>query len=110
MEITWAYLNTQSFIPEASFQKTARLLAKAALQSHIDWLKGLRENIALQMRFKFGGKTLTTLIVNMPQVSRELKSRSGYSTHSHKGKLQKRRNPTSILRWPQSQVRSSMRW
>ncbi|KAJ0492392.1 putative DNA-directed RNA polymerase [Helianthus annuus] len=45
--ITRASMNTQSFISEASFQETARVLAKAALLGHIDWLKGLKENIVL---------------------------------------------------------------
>ncbi|PHT86948.1 hypothetical protein T459_09054 [Capsicum annuum] len=42
-----ASLNTQSFISEASFQETARVLAKAALRGRIDWLKGLKENVVL---------------------------------------------------------------
>nr|QYB22620.1 RNA polymerase beta'' subunit [Prumnopitys amara] len=45
--ITKASLNTQSFLSEASFQETARVLAKAALQGRIDWLKGLKENVIL---------------------------------------------------------------
>nr|YP_009522135.1 RNA polymerase beta subunit-2 [Larix occidentalis]AXQ01199.1 RNA polymerase beta subunit-2 [Larix occidentalis] len=45
--ITRASLNTQSFISEASFQETARVLAKAALQGRIDRLKGLKENVIL---------------------------------------------------------------
>ncbi|KAL4184925.1 hypothetical protein AMTRI_Chr10g3500 [Amborella trichopoda] len=45
--ITRASLNTQSFISEASFQETTRVLAKAALRSRIDWLKGLKENVVL---------------------------------------------------------------
>ncbi|KAB1228296.1 DNA-directed RNA polymerase subunit beta'' [Morella rubra] len=45
--ITKASLNTQSFISEASFQETARVLAKAALRGRIDWLKGLKENVVL---------------------------------------------------------------
>jgi DNA-directed RNA polymerase subunit beta' len=45
--ITRASLNTQSFISEASFQETARVLAKVALQGRIDWLKGLKENVIL---------------------------------------------------------------
>ncbi|RHN46512.1 putative DNA-directed RNA polymerase [Medicago truncatula] len=40
--ITKTSLNTQSFISEASFQETARVLAKAALRGRIDWLKGLK--------------------------------------------------------------------
>nr|YP_010411739.1 RNA polymerase beta'' subunit [Lophophora diffusa]URP30833.1 RNA polymerase beta'' subunit [Lophophora diffusa] len=45
--ITRASLNTQSFISEASFQETARVLAKAALRGRVDWLKGLKENVVL---------------------------------------------------------------
>ncbi|MCD9640590.1 Rpoc2p [Datura stramonium] len=52
--ITRASLNTQSFISEASFQETARVLAKAALRGRIDWLKGLKENVVL------GGDTCCT--------------------------------------------------
>nr|YP_010692401.1 RNA polymerase beta'' subunit [Juncus validus]UZM11363.1 RNA polymerase beta'' subunit [Juncus validus] len=45
--ITRTSLNTQSFLSEASFQETARVLAKAALRGRIDWLKGLKENVVL---------------------------------------------------------------
>lgn len=45
--ITRASLNTQSFVSEASFQETARVLTKAALRGRIDWLKGLKENVVL---------------------------------------------------------------
>nr|YP_010511967.1 RNA polymerase beta'' subunit [Amburana cearensis]UXL83291.1 RNA polymerase beta'' subunit [Amburana cearensis] len=45
--ITKTSLNTQSFISEASFQETARVLAKAALRGRLDWLKGLKENVVL---------------------------------------------------------------
>ena len=45
--ITRTALNTQSFISEASFQETARVLAKASLRGRIDWLKGLKENVVL---------------------------------------------------------------
>jgi DNA-directed RNA polymerase subunit beta' len=45
--ITRASLNTQSFICEASFQETARILAKSSLWGRIDWLKGLKENVVL---------------------------------------------------------------
>ncbi|KAL5747043.1 hypothetical protein ACOSQ2_024340 [Xanthoceras sorbifolium] len=51
--ITRASLNTQSFISEASFQETARVLAKAALRGRIDWLKGLKENVVLGGTFIF---------------------------------------------------------
>jgi len=45
--ITRASLNTQSLICEATFQETARVLAKVALLGRIDWLKGLKENVVL---------------------------------------------------------------
>nr|UBX38565.1 RNA polymerase beta'' subunit [Bupleurum fruticosum] len=45
--ITKGSLNTHSFISEASFQETSRVLAKAALRGRIDWLKGLKENVVL---------------------------------------------------------------
>nr|QWW89624.1 RNA polymerase beta'' subunit [Gentiana leucomelaena] len=45
--VTRTSLNTQSFISEASFQETARVLAKAAIRGRIDWLKGLKENVVL---------------------------------------------------------------
>ncbi|DAD49273.1 TPA_asm: hypothetical protein HUJ06_031940 [Nelumbo nucifera] len=48
--ITRASLNTQSFISEASFQETARVLAKAALRGRIDWLKGRKNLFEGEMR------------------------------------------------------------
>nr|YP_009169870.1 RNA polymerase beta'' subunit [Viscum album]ALD84681.1 RNA polymerase beta'' subunit [Viscum album] len=45
--ITRTSLNTQSFISEASFQETARVLAKASIRGRVDWLKGLKENVIL---------------------------------------------------------------
>nr|GLL25471.1 RNA polymerase beta' subunit [Ipomoea trifida] len=56
--ITKASLNTQSFISEASFQETARVLAKAALQGRIDWLKGLKENVVLGGVIPAGSATI----------------------------------------------------
>nr|YP_009869858.1 RNA polymerase beta'' subunit [Cratoxylum cochinchinense]QJI81212.1 RNA polymerase beta'' subunit [Cratoxylum cochinchinense] len=52
--ITRTSLNTQSFISEASFQETARVLAKAALRGRIDWLKGLKENVVLGSMIPLG--------------------------------------------------------
>nr|YP_010991251.1 RNA polymerase beta'' subunit [Psittacanthus schiedeanus]WOX61524.1 RNA polymerase beta'' subunit [Psittacanthus schiedeanus] len=45
--ITRTSLNTKSFLSEASFQETARVLAKASLRGRIDWLKGLKENVVM---------------------------------------------------------------
>nr|QKQ14645.1 beta'' subunit of RNA polymerase [Zygnema circumcarinatum] len=43
--ITKASLNTSSFISEASFQQTSRVLSKSALQGRVDWIQGLQENV-----------------------------------------------------------------
>ena len=43
--VTKACLNTESFISEASFERTANVLSKSAFEGRIDWMKGLKENI-----------------------------------------------------------------
>nr|YP_009389108.1 RNA polymerase beta'' subunit [Euglena archaeoplastidiata]AKR17881.1 RNA polymerase beta'' subunit [Euglena archaeoplastidiata] len=40
-------LSNQSFIAEASFQETTRMLTKAAIEGKVDWLYGLKENLVL---------------------------------------------------------------
>ncbi len=45
--ITKKSLETQSFISEASFQETTRILAKSAIERKTDFLKGLKENVIL---------------------------------------------------------------
>ena len=45
--ITKAALNTSSFISAASFQETTKVLTDAAIQSKVDHLKGLKENIII---------------------------------------------------------------
>ena len=45
--ITKASLNTQSFISEASFQSTTRILTTAAVYSRTDILRGLKENVII---------------------------------------------------------------
>nr|YP_009145379.1 RNA polymerase beta'' subunit [Cryptoglena skujai]AKL39004.1 RNA polymerase beta'' subunit [Cryptoglena skujai] len=45
--ITKLSLSNQSFISEASFQETTRILTKSAIEGKIDWLFGLKENIIL---------------------------------------------------------------
>nr|YP_009555775.1 RNA polymerase subunit beta'' [Selaginella lepidophylla]AZU95892.1 RNA polymerase subunit beta'' [Selaginella lepidophylla] len=43
--VTRASLNTKSFLSEASFRDTARVLARAAIRGQMDWLKGLKGNV-----------------------------------------------------------------
>nr|YP_009694711.1 RNA polymerase beta subunit [Ephedra intermedia]QEI59819.1 RNA polymerase beta subunit [Ephedra intermedia] len=52
--ITKSSFETTSFISEASFQETTRVLAKAAFQGRIDWLKGLKENLILSSKIPAG--------------------------------------------------------
>lgn len=40
-------LNNESFISEASFQETTKVLSKSAIEGKTDWLYGLKENIIL---------------------------------------------------------------
>jgi len=47
MGITRASLNTDSFISAASFQETTRVLTNAATAGQTDYLKGLKENVAV---------------------------------------------------------------
>nr|YP_009512134.1 RNA polymerase beta subunit [Euglena hiemalis]AXI98005.1 RNA polymerase beta subunit [Euglena hiemalis] len=45
MGITRLSLSNQSFIAQASFQETTKVLTRSALQGKIDWLYGLKENL-----------------------------------------------------------------
>nr|YP_009503401.1 RNA polymerase beta'' subunit [Euglena clara]AXA45457.1 RNA polymerase beta'' subunit [Euglena clara] len=45
--ITKVSLSNQSFISEACFQETTRVLSRSAIEGKIDWLYGLKENIVL---------------------------------------------------------------
>ncbi|MDO8574553.1 MAG: DNA-directed RNA polymerase subunit beta', partial [bacterium] len=47
MGITQVALSTESFLSAASFQDTARVLVKAAIEGRIDYLRGLKENVII---------------------------------------------------------------
>jgi DNA-directed RNA polymerase subunit beta' len=47
MGITQAALNTESFISAASFQETTRVLTDASTAGKTDYLRGLKENVAV---------------------------------------------------------------
>ena len=47
MGITRASLNTESFISAASFQETTRVLTDASTSGKTDYLRGLKENVAV---------------------------------------------------------------
>jgi len=45
--VTKASINTDSFISAASFQETTKVLADAAVESKVDYLRGLKENVIM---------------------------------------------------------------
>lgn len=45
--ITKGSLSTESFISAASFQETTRVLTQAAIEGKVDYLRGLKENVAM---------------------------------------------------------------
>jgi len=45
--ITRVALSTESFLSAASFQDTARVLVKAAIEGRVDSLRGLKENVII---------------------------------------------------------------
>jgi DNA-directed RNA polymerase subunit beta' len=45
--ITKASLSTESFLSASSFQETTKVLAEAAVEGKVDWLRGLKENIVM---------------------------------------------------------------
>jgi DNA-directed RNA polymerase subunit beta' len=45
--ITKASLATDSFLSAASFQETTRVLTQAAIQSKVDYLQGIKENVSI---------------------------------------------------------------
>jgi DNA-directed RNA polymerase subunit beta' len=45
--ITKASLNTESFLSASSFQHTIKVLARAAIEGKVDYLRGLKENVII---------------------------------------------------------------
>jgi len=45
--ITKGSLSTESFLSASSFQETTKVLAEAAVEGKVDWLRGLKENILM---------------------------------------------------------------
>ncbi len=68
MGITQASLNTESFISAASFQETTRVLTDAAVECKTDYLRGLKENIAVGREIPAGTGTpgLEKILVDNP--------------------------------------------
>ena len=45
--VTKASLSTGSFLSASSFQETTKVLAEAAVEGKVDWLRGLKENVVM---------------------------------------------------------------
>ncbi len=69
MGITQASLNTESFISAASFQETTRVLTNAAVECKTDYLRGLKENIAVGRLIPAGTGTpgMESILVDDPE-------------------------------------------
>ncbi len=58
MGITQVALSTESFLSAASFQDTARVLVRASIESRVDPLRGLKENVII-------GRLIPTSVKNL---------------------------------------------
>ncbi len=56
--VTRIALSSESFLSAASFQDTARVLVKAAIESKVDKLRGLKENVIIGRLIPVGNKKL----------------------------------------------------
>ena len=74
MGITQASLNTESFISAASFQETTRVLTDASTSGKTDYLRGLKENVAVGRLIPAGTGSphLKNIIVANPDGDAEL--------------------------------------
>ena len=72
MGITQASLNTESFISAASFQETTRVLTDASTSGKTDYLRGLKENVAVGRLIPAGSGSphLKNIYVSDPDLSR----------------------------------------
>jgi DNA-directed RNA polymerase subunit beta' len=85
--ITRASLNTRSFISEASFQETTRVLTKAAIKGRTDWLKGLKENVILGRLIPAGTGSEEIILQRLMNLQKIEKLRKGKSKKYTTSKL-----------------------
>lgn len=74
--ITQASLNANSFLSEASFERTITVLSRSALQGRMDWLKGLKENVLLSKMIPAGTGLKQAPILWIPDGTGTLFSRN----------------------------------
>ena len=74
MGITQASLNTESFISAASFQETTRVLTDASTSGKTDYLRGLKENVAVGRLIPAGTGSphLSDIIVQNPEITTDI--------------------------------------
>jgi DNA-directed RNA polymerase subunit beta' len=73
--ITQAALSTESFISAASFQETTKVLANAATEAKVDYLRGLKENVVMGHLIPAGTglKKYSNIILTSEEVVEEKK-------------------------------------
>ena len=73
MGITRASLNTESFISAASFQETTRVLTDASTAGKTDYLRGLKENVAVGRLIPAGTGTpgISNILVGVDDIDDE---------------------------------------
>jgi DNA-directed RNA polymerase subunit beta' len=78
MGITQASLNTESFISAASFQETTRVLTDASTAGKTDYLRGLKENVAVGRLIPAGSGSphLKHIYVSDPDLGTDIKVKS----------------------------------
>jgi hypothetical protein len=99
--ITQASLNANSFLSEASFERTITVLSRSALQGRMDWLKGLKENVLLSkmipagtgLKLTFGlripDETGTSFSTNQENAFKKIFVSSRFKSKTHKIKKRK---------------------
>ena len=86
MGITQASLNTESFISAASFQETTRVLTDASTSGKTDYLRGLKENVAVGRLIPAGtgAPHLRDIMVKNPEATNDIKEKKDSKEESIK--------------------------
>lgn len=66
--ITRAALTTESFLSEAGFQETSRVLARSASRGRVDWLRGIKGRVMIGELIPAGTGVLCTSPLFLPQI------------------------------------------
>ena len=91
MGITQASLNTESFISAASFQETTRVLTDASTSGKTDYLRGLKENVAVGRLIPAGTGSphLSDIIVQNPETTTDIDEKNMPKEESESVETQK---------------------